>query len=168
MNLKYYLRGLGLGIVFTAIIMGIASGSKKAQLSDEDIIIKAKNLGMIEEAELSASVQEAKDKLEQEIRAELEARITAEMEQTKKEQEAVDVPEPVPEPVVFKVRKGETPYSISERLEESGLVGAAADFDKYLVDNGYDRKIVASEYTIPLDADMDTIARIITGHKVSE
>ena len=31
MNLKYYLRGLGIGIVVTAIIMGIAFGGKEQE-----------------------------------------------------------------------------------------------------------------------------------------
>ena len=29
MNLKYYLRGLGVGIVVTALLMGISLGGKK-------------------------------------------------------------------------------------------------------------------------------------------
>lgn len=197
MNLKYYLRGLGLGIVITAIIMGILASSKKAALSDEDIIIKAKNLGMIEESELTDYVQKAKSTFEQEVRSEIEAEyekkaelqaannLTADVQQEAQASEgsiSKDSNEDEPdetgedaesmgmqaEPIVFTVRKGETPYSISERLESSGLVTAATDFDKYLVDNGYDRKIVASEYMIPPDADMDMIARIITGHKITE
>ena len=37
MNLKYYLRGLGVGIVVTALIMGISLGGKKESLSDKEI-----------------------------------------------------------------------------------------------------------------------------------
>ena len=37
MNLKYYLRGLGVGIVVTSLILGIGLGSRKETLSNEEI-----------------------------------------------------------------------------------------------------------------------------------
>lgn len=96
MNLKYYLRGLGLGIVMTAILLGITSGGKKETLTDEEIVARAKSLGMADEAELSASVEKAKadteaglrteiekelkNSLQAEIRAEVMAEIEAEMQ----------------------------------------------------------------------------------------
>ena len=48
MNLKYYLRGLGVGIVVTALIMGISLGGKKESLSDKEIKARASELGMVE------------------------------------------------------------------------------------------------------------------------
>lgn len=52
MERKYYLRGLGLGIVVTAVIMGIAlSGSR--EMTDEEIIQRAKELGMEEDTYLA-------------------------------------------------------------------------------------------------------------------
>ncbi len=48
MNLKYYLRGMGIGIILTAIVMGFALGGRKAALSDEEIITRARALGMVE------------------------------------------------------------------------------------------------------------------------
>ena len=54
MKLKYYLRGLGVGIICTAIIMGIAlSGNKKETLTDAEIIERARLLGMVMEEETS-------------------------------------------------------------------------------------------------------------------
>lgn len=52
MKLKYYLRGLGIGILVTAIIMGIAAG-KKEQMTDEEIKARARELGMVESMVLS-------------------------------------------------------------------------------------------------------------------
>ena len=60
MELKYYLRGLGLGIVVTAIIMGIVSSGSSA-MTDEEIIARAKQLGMIEGRVLSEATQEEKE-----------------------------------------------------------------------------------------------------------
>ncbi len=64
MKLKYYLRGLGIGIICTAIIMGIAlSGNKKETLTDAEIIERAKLLGMVmEEGTKESSEQEPEDK----------------------------------------------------------------------------------------------------------
>ena len=48
MEKKYYFRGLGLGIIVTAVIMGIAlSGGKEREMTDEEVIARAKKLGMI-------------------------------------------------------------------------------------------------------------------------
>ena len=47
MERKYYLRGLGLGITVTAVIMGIALSDNKA-MTDSEIIARAKELGMVE------------------------------------------------------------------------------------------------------------------------
>ena len=57
MERKYYLRGLGLGIIITAIIMGFA-GKGKPAMTDEEIMQRAKELGMIENTMLAEPVQE--------------------------------------------------------------------------------------------------------------
>lgn len=52
MERKYYLRGLGIGIAVTAIIMGIALSKDKTMTNDE-IIARAKELGLVENTVLS-------------------------------------------------------------------------------------------------------------------
>ena len=47
MKKRYYLRGLGLGIVFTAVFF-LVGGNSKQTMSDEMIKERAKELGMIE------------------------------------------------------------------------------------------------------------------------
>ena len=51
MKLKYYLRGLGIGVVVTAIIMSITS--KPVELTDAQIKMRAAELGMVEESVLA-------------------------------------------------------------------------------------------------------------------
>ncbi|MDE7258794.1 MAG: hypothetical protein K2N77_06100 [Lachnospiraceae bacterium] len=58
MERKYYLRGLGIGIAVTAIIMGIAVSGDKA-MTDDEIIARAKELGMVENTVLKNSDDEA-------------------------------------------------------------------------------------------------------------
>lgn len=129
MEKKYYLRGLGLGIIVTAVIMGIAlsGGTKKREMTDEEVIARAKELGMIEDTRLlepsdeegeetkppegdtaAADTQVKKDvavKTEAELEKEeaQKPEDTAGAEEAKTEQKpTVDTPEPTvdtPEPV---------------------------------------------------------------------
>lgn len=49
MRIKYYLRGIGCGIIFSVVIMSIAMGNRgKTQISDAEVIQRAKQLGMVE------------------------------------------------------------------------------------------------------------------------
>ncbi|MCR5832308.1 MAG: hypothetical protein K6G67_09245, partial [Lachnospiraceae bacterium] len=50
MKLKYYLRGLGIGVAVTAIVMGLAlSKNTKGSMTDEEVKARAAELGMVEE-----------------------------------------------------------------------------------------------------------------------
>jgi len=48
MDLKYYLRGLGLGIIVTAVIMGVVLGGKNKSMTDDDVRKRAAELGMVD------------------------------------------------------------------------------------------------------------------------
>ena len=51
MKLKYQMRGLGIGIMVTALLMGVAM-EKGIPLSDAEIKAKALELGMVERENL--------------------------------------------------------------------------------------------------------------------
>ncbi|QHQ62103.1 hypothetical protein Ana3638_16005 [Anaerocolumna sedimenticola] len=52
MKLKYYLRGMGVGILFATVILATSIHvSSKTQLSDEEIIRRAENLGMVKQSD---------------------------------------------------------------------------------------------------------------------
>lgn len=53
MKLQYYLRGLGIGIVVTALIMGLTSKADDRPLTDAEIRALALNLGMVDADSLS-------------------------------------------------------------------------------------------------------------------
>lgn len=58
MKLKYYLRGLGIGVLVSTLIMSIALGNKKTGLSDDEIRQRAAELGMVEETTTLAQMAE--------------------------------------------------------------------------------------------------------------
>ncbi len=55
MKLKHYLRGLGLGIIVSTLIVSAGKSGRAAELSNEEIKEKAKQLGMVDENEMLLS-----------------------------------------------------------------------------------------------------------------
>lgn len=192
MNLKYYLRGLGTGILVTAILMGIALGGKKETLSDNEIRERARALGMTEESTRLADVATASPGEEEttepdasatpkaeataepteeptaEATAEPDASATAKAEATAEpEEEAAAEPteEPTPESadgtITIQVDTGDDSYAVCQKLEEAGLILSASDFNRYLYDNGYDKRINVGTYEIPEGTESEQIAKII-------
>ncbi len=60
MRLKYYLRGLGLGIIFAVFIMMVGYRNHGSSMSDSEIIEKAKTLGMVETEDTSGMKSDKK------------------------------------------------------------------------------------------------------------
>lgn len=196
MNLKYYLRGLGVGIVVTSLILGIGLGSRKETLSNEEIKERARALGMVEEpvtvAEAAAQ-QEAeatddpqlKDDADPELKddtadkadaePEVSSETTPDVEPTASAApEASALPEAsaVPEAgsetaaetkeiVDITINPGEGSYTISSKLEQSGLIDDAAEYDAYLCDNGYHTKLRAGVHKIPMGSTREEIAKLL-------
>ena len=57
MGLRLYLRGLGIGVIVTALLMGYSLGGKK-ELSDAEIRSRAEALGMVEESKVLVKPEE--------------------------------------------------------------------------------------------------------------
>lgn len=175
MKLKYYLRGLGIGIFVSVLIVGLTSGRQK--MTDEEVIARAKELGMVESMVLSnmnneqqTDVSEGEPvatKPEETKSEETKSEETEPVETEPVETESVEnVPEPsVPsgETVTITIRSGESSVTVSKTLEAAGLVESASAYDRFLCENGYDRKIRVGTYEIPVGASEEEIAEIIAG-----
>ncbi len=242
MNLKSYLRGLGIGVVVTALIMGITTGRKKEVLSNEEIKERARALGMIEESQvladmlgdedgegdvngqdlasdaMSPSIAEpspegeadlasARDTLSdtpensesetdepadngadmpensagQEDEAENpedesgedsaeDSESSGEAESRTDSQEETGSREDAPDngagvidsgSVTIEILSGEGSFIVCQKLEDAGAVPLASEFDRYLYENGYDKRINTGTYEIPAGAGFEEIARII-------
>ncbi len=209
MNLKYYLRGLGIGVVVTALIMGILAGKGEA-LSDEEIIERAKALGMTMESDLLADTlasyeEEVQEQIEEsglppseggdeagpeenaDPAAEAgEEQVPMEAKSPEPDQDCGDEAQPVQEipeteetdmaqeipasedsgaeagNFTIEINTGDSSYGICQKLEDAGLVETATAFDRYLFENGYDKRINTGVFEIPRDADMEKIAKILS------
>lgn len=182
MKLKYYLRGLGIGILVTTVILSLASVGRK-NMTDEEVVKRAKELGMVESTLLSDLPDQTKtDEVrptEPEISLQPE---TSEPEESASTPETPEAPEETPvapedtpvspedgnpdtptgETVTLVIGRGESSTTVSKNLKKAGIVEDAAAFDRFLCNNGYDKKIIAGTYEIPYGASEEEIAKIIT------
>lgn len=189
MKLKYYLRGLGIGILVTTVILSLAGVGRK-NMTDEEVVKRAKELGMVESTLLSDLPDQTKtDEVrptEPEISLQPE---TSEPEESASTPETPEAPEETPvapeetavapeetpvspedgnpdtpagETVTLVIGRGESSTTVSKNLKKAGIVEDAAAFDRFLCNNGYDKKIITGTYEIPYGASEEEIAKIIT------
>lgn len=189
MKLKYYLRGLGIGILVTTVILRLAGVGRK-NMTDEEVVKRAKELGMVESTLLSDLPDQTKT---DEVRpTEPETSLqpeTSEPEESASTPETPEAPEETPvapeetavapeetpvspedgnpdtpawETVTLVIGRGESSTTVSKNLKKAGIVEDAAAFDRFLCNNGYDKKIITGTYEIPYGASEEEIAKIIT------
>lgn len=181
MRLKYYLRGLGLGIIFAVIIMTIGFHGNKQSMSDTEIIEKAKTLGMVEAKKSSGTVADEynsektdssaanSDDSSQKAEAEQDSRTPQEDTQQEAVVPAADVqPETVaPQDTAtttytITVTRQDTCRTIAEKLKALGLVDDAEQFRIYMGQKGADHFIADGDHSIPQGASYDDIITILT------
>ena len=99
MKLKYYLRGLGIGIVVTAVIMGVSANGKPVAMTDAQIVARARELGMVDgvlrdlqTSETETAAAETEEAAVEAAAAEIEA-AAAEIEAAQAETEAAQTEE---------------------------------------------------------------------------
>lgn len=216
MKLKFYLRGIGLGII-VAVALCISAGMKNDQISDEEIIKRAEALGMVPSSEtLNESVDEAiRDGLETEEMTENDAsgdaaavKVNEDIPATEPDETEVNPDEadnsnfdetppaagsdgtatpkvtptltkevtPAPtkeadkdtndtendtEYITVVVERGNGSDTVARKIEAAGLVANASEFDRYLCNNGYDKRISAGNHKIPINAREEEIAKIL-------
>jgi hypothetical protein len=191
MKLKYYLRGLGIGILVTTVILSLAGVGRK-NMTDEEVVKRAKELGMVESTLLSdlpdqtktdevrptepeTSLQPETSEPEPEESASTPETPEAPEETPVASEETPEAPEETPvspedgnpdtsawETVTLVIGRGESSTTVSKNLKKAGIVEDAAAFDRFLCNNGYDKKIITGTYEIPYGASEEEIAKIIT------
>ena len=120
MKLKYYLRGLGIGMIVTALILGISFSNRQDQTSqimtDDQIRERAAELGMVDSSELTLAALQNSEKQptegtpEETTQTQEQNNIEAEPETTvPAETQATVDPEATAEPEPEKTAGPETP-----------------------------------------------------------
>ena len=212
MNVKSYLKGIGVGMIVASLILIIAGNMNKG-MSDADVIKKAKELGMVEASAVNQSTEtvavnveetkesaeaDSKDKSSEPAKAETtEDKATADntaVENNTTEENAANTSEDTKpddtivsddnaetnvtdnttdtssdnvsgETVKVEVRSGMSSESVSLAVKNAGLVESDTEFNKYLCENGYDKKLRVGSFDIPSGSDFETIAKYLCGIK---
>lgn len=200
MKFKYFLRGLGVGIIFASIVCLTAYwGNPAAKMSDEDIIRRAKELGLVEKVdkldgllnntteEIDKSVVEnetaTSENTTEDANASTEANTAAEEKSTEsvpkessvteekttneKTEENTEYNEKTEadekkETVKITIKKGASSFPVCQMLQEMDMIDDAADFDTYLVENGYASRIRVGEHTLKKGMSYHDIAEAIS------
>lgn len=239
MKLRMYLRGLGLGMIVTALVLSFGLKSDNNKMTDAWVRARAKELGMVDESTtLKDNVSKEQEVVEEASKEALEEKpveeeiveetpsveevteekpVKEETEEEKPSEEKVTEEKPAVEETVeekpvektdeeleaekeavkkeaeeaakkaakeaeeaekaskketdnnkalkaysLRIEKGYSSDRVAKILEDAGVVGNAASFDKYLCSNGYDHRISVGTYQIPAGADYLTIAKLIT------
>ncbi len=177
MKLKYFLRGLGTGIIFAALIMLAAymtSGGYK--MSDEEIIKKAEKLGMVMDdnailtpTDTDADIVVKDDTTEEDLTTEA---TTTEDDTTEDSIEEPTTEEPTTEEkttagdsgdtITITVQSGMSSYDVAVLLEAADVVESASDFDVYLNQNGYSTRIEVGEFKVTKDMSYEELAKLLT------
>lgn len=186
MKLKYYLRGLGTGIIFSTIIMLAAyltSGGYK--LTDKEIESRAKDLGMVYEDATGGDARSSDNTVTSEMKESPEAtekattegktedstesateltteHITTEGNYDRTESDIVDNESTQ---AVITVVGGMGSHDVALLLQDAGLIADADDFDSYLNQNGYSTRIEVGEFTINDDMTYQEMAELLCTKK---
>lgn len=253
MKLRYYMRGLGIGILVTAVLMAVTMHGKTESLTDEQIIERAEALGMemkyssdvladtisdntakkdaeaakedalpeqvkeetslanqlqaeekeenpllagagVEDEDAAQEAAEADDSDQDVYHADpdaaerteaKDAQTDSSAEEETKAENATDVQDESTADDTkqadaagssaadtdaqaaagsnqITVSSGDGSDTVARKLYEAGLVSDAAAYDRYLCQNGYDKKICTGVKTIPAGATEAEIAKILT------
>lgn len=240
MKFKYYLRGLGIGVIIATLLLTVEFNVSRKNISDDEIIRRAEKLGMVMADQQSGTVAQAKkdeedsdakkdenkenskadedvksEKADQDVagtepedKADTEAdknkdkdkdksdsankdkakeektdkkskeesdkkkaddnkekeddNASAKEENSKGESKATSTEENVVENVDFAINSGEFSDTVSRNLFENGLVDDAANFNTFMISNGYDLKLQPGNYVIPKGSTYDEIINILT------
>ena len=178
MKLKYYLRGMGVGILFATIILSVSFRvSSKVRLSDDEIIKRAEELGMVKQSDVNLD-DIIKPSVTPTVTPEKDSPVSPTAQPT-----ATPTAEPAGEPttkptdkptgtkevkptespgdVTFRIVPGMTSEDVSNLLKDKGIIEDAKAFNQYLKINNYTTDINIGEYQIKKFSSYEDIADTI-------
>jgi len=179
MKLKYYLRGVGLGVIVATLIMTVSSVVHNNNLSTERIMKEAKKLGMImpesetedymeassaedEDATGSSDVTGSESVKDNESVKDSESETVNEGTQNTSEAESEsEVTVPAGTLITLTVSPGDYARQVAEKLYASKLIDDAEAFRVYLGNKGYGQRIRVGTFQIPMGSTYDEILQII-------
>ena len=188
MKFKYYLRGIGIGVVVTTFIFMILISihkneekmdsasqnnmeSKTVAAAEDDTEKKAQS-----DATPSKQISKEDKDVEKDTRPKENTKPkedakpkadTGKDQNTETETKLTETEEDETEnessdKVRFEISGGEFSDVICRKLQEEGLISDAKEFNQFLIEKDYDNSILPGIYDIPRDATYEEIAVLLT------
>ncbi len=188
MKFKYYLRGIGIGVVVTTFIFMILISihkneekmdsasqnnmeSKTVAAAEDDTEKKAQS-----DATPSKQISKEDKDVEKDTRpkentkpkedakpkADTGKDQNTETETQQTETEEDETENESSDKVRFEISGGEFSDVICRKLQEEGLISDAKEFNQFLIEKDYDNSILPGIYDIPRDATYEEIAVLLT------
>ena len=178
MKLKYYLRGLGAGIIFTALIFSFIVIPRHTGMSDEEIKQKAKELGMVEQDDKETEIDSDSWKRKPTLTPTTAPSPTpttapSPTPTTAPSPTPTTAPSPTPttapsptagvsQGVVIEVVRGMSSEAFVNALINAGIIDNFDEFNTYLIKNNYAEYIRIGSYTLKKGMTYQEIAETVT------
>lgn len=174
MKLKYYLRGVGIGVVITTLVLTIAfnirqqephdNNQPQSQTSNLDNILNSTAAAGSSEEKTTDSSTEAKQEVSSQPSSEALTEPSSEAS-TASAEVTTAAPTQAAEQINIVVNLSGLTSSeqVCDLLVAMGLISDANDFNNYLMASGYSDRIYPQTYTITKGSNYETIAKIICG-----
>ena len=171
MKLKFYIRGLGIGILVTTLILTISTTVQGNKKSSEEETTKSSSVitytkadtATIESLTSTVETQVETDSIEkQTVKETIQETIKETVQETT--QKSTEITTKVTDGQKVTVVLSNINYSgkASQLIADAGIVDDAAALNKYLENNGYSTKILDGTYTFTKGQDYESIAKTIT------
>ncbi|MBP3260785.1 hypothetical protein [Pseudobutyrivibrio sp.] len=179
MRLKYYIRGIGIGIIFATLLLTISfyfgkDTIAKETISDAEIIKRATELGMVMTEEgLEENVgEDIPEESEEEIIADNDNNNIDESKAETSTDNVNEIAETLENPntedstveytyVPFTVKGGESSEMVSKNLKKAGLIDSVDDFNKYLNKLKVDHLIQAGTFYVKEGSSYDDLVALL-------
>lgn len=185
MRLKYYLRGLGIGILVTTVILMIAFARSDRSMSDAEVMERARELGMVMEDERTPADQKLQgteaDPVSTEGTGAPDETGQSGVPDDTGNPDGTDVPGGTGAPggtdtldtqngaeggntvtqQELTVEVGDSSNMVAQKLAQLGLVDNAEAFNQYMMDNGYASGVLPGTILIPQGASYEEIAQML-------
>ncbi len=180
MRLKYYLRGLGLGIIFTCVILMIFSNGNKSK--DTSVVEDSNGIELTEavgndfdsneEEEPSVTDESNNDENDSNSNDEndsnsndeiqsLDENINKPIDDQTVNEITGDSGELESEYVSLVIEQGDIARNVAEKLYEDGIINDVEAFRKYLGETGVSHTLHAGEYQIKVGATFEEIVEAL-------
>ncbi len=167
MKLKYYLRGVGIGVIITTllfmIVIHVNQSSEEETVDTGEVTERTIAEALEGENGILGTEQVTVETIEYDTEETTEVPVTEMAMEVDTEAEADAVTsEPVAETVSFTIAAGESPTAICAHLQEQGIVEDGNDYLQYLISVNLHSELEVGTFQVSKGQDYEALTYILT------